>query len=296
MKPDKHPLAFIRLLIQKTGEDNLVAYAHQLTYSLFLAVFPFLIFLFTLIGYSNLDSAPILELLESALPANIYNLLASIVIDIVDQQRSGLMRVSVFLAIYAASAGFRAFMKGTNVALGLEEKRHFLLLYLISFVLVIIFATTVLISLIGIVFGGQILDLIKYYIPGLPLEQLIKVLRIVLPLLFVFIMILCSYVFVPSKRLQFRYALPGAVFSTSTWTIFTFAFQYYVDRFANYSRFYGVLGAMVAFMFWMLFTSLIFLIGVEWNAVLLIRKEIKYPFKRTFREWRDHLNNHTGKD
>lgn len=280
------PIAFIKLLIKRTEEDNLVAYAYQLTYSLLLAVFPFLIFLFTLIGYSNLDAAPILEFLRTALPDNSYHLIASIVLDIVDQQHSGLMSISVFLTIYSSSAGFRAFMNGTNIALGLKDTRHFLIKYLLSFFYVLLFALTILLSLIGIVFGQQILNLITYYIPQLPLENLLKVLRIVLPLSFVFLLILFFYVFVPVKRLRFRYAFPGALFFTGTWSVFTFAFQYYVDQFGNYSRFYGTLGAVIALMLWLLLTSQILLIGAEWNAVLLEMKQVERPFIYDLRHWK----------
>ena len=46
-------------------------------------------------------------------------------------------------------------------------------------------------------------------------------------------------------------------------------FQYYVNNFANYSRFYGTLGAVVALMLWLSLTSIIMLIGVEINALLM---------------------------
>ncbi|QSX07544.1 YihY/virulence factor BrkB family protein [Alkalibacter rhizosphaerae] len=291
MMSQKKPVSFIKLLLQRTGEDNLIAYAYQLTYSLMLAVFPFLIFLFTLVGYSNLDSGPILEFLRTALPLNIYELIASIVIDIVDQQRSGLMSISVVLAIYSASAGFRAFMRGTNVALGLSDQRHLVKRYLLSLLLVVLFAVTILLSLLGIVFGQQILDLITAFIPRLPLENLLKILRILLPLAFIFFLILCFYVFVPAKRLRFRHALPGAIFSTVTWSLFTFAFQYYVNQFSNYSRFYGALGAVVALMLWLLLTSEILLIGVEWNAVLLEINQVEEPFNRPLKYWNHFQKN-----
>jgi membrane protein len=277
------------MLGQRADKDHMVAYAYQLTYSLLLAVFPFLIFLFTLIGYSNLDSAPILELLQSTLPKNIYELIASVVIDIVDRQRSGLMSLSVFLAVYAASAGFRAFMKATNEALGLKEERNIVTIYLLSLFFVILFALTILLSLIGIVFGQQILDLITHYIPTLPLENLLQILRILLPVAFVFFLILNFYIFVPAKRLRFRYALPGAAFSTITWIVFTFVFQYYVDQFSNYSRFYGALGAVVALMLWLLLTSQILLLGVEWNAVLMELKEVDNPFYGHFKHWSTYI-------
>ncbi len=272
------PKKFLLALLKRIDEDNIVAFAYQLTYSLLLAVFPFLIFLFTLIGYSDLDSSAILSTLDSSLPDNVFNMINDIVTDIVDSQRGGLMSLSVFLSIYAASGGFRAFMKGTNKALGISDERFLPLKYLLSIFWVILFALTILLALIGIVFGQQLLDLASYYFPGLPFEGLIKLLRIILPVSFIFILILAFYIFVPAKKVKFRHAFPGAIFSTFTWTVFTLVFQKYVDNFANYSRFYGALGAVIALMLWLLLTSLILLLGVELNAMLIETKNIDDPF------------------
>ena len=272
------PKKFLLALLKRIDEDNIVAFAYQLTYSFLLAVFPFLIFLFTLIGYSDLDSSAILSTLDSSLPDNVFNMINDIVTDIVDSQRGGLMSLSVFLSIYAASGGFRAFMKGTNKALGISDERFLPLKYLLSIFWVILFALTILLALIGIVFGQQLLDLASYYFPGLPFEGLIKLLRIILPVSFIFILILAFYIFVPAKKVKFRHAFPGAIFSTFTWTVFTLVFQKYVDNFANYSRFYGALGAVIALMLWLLLTSLILLLGVELNAMLIETKNIDDPF------------------
>jgi membrane protein len=273
-----NPKNFIFAFVKRIDEDDIVAFAYQLTYSLLLAVFPFLIFLFTLIGYSDLDSRAILSTLDSSLPDNVFNLINDVVTDIVENQRSGLMSLSVFLSIYAASGGFRAFMKGTNKAMGLKDERSLPLKYLFSIFWVILFALTILLALIGIVFGQQLLDLASYYFPNLPFEGLIELLRIILPISFIFILILAFYIFVPAKKVKLRHAFPGAIFSTFTWTLFTLIFQKYVDNFANYSRFYGALGAVIALMLWLLLTSLILLLGVELNAMLIERKNIEDPF------------------
>ncbi|SHF06186.1 YihY/virulence factor BrkB family protein [Alkalibacter saccharofermentans] len=272
------PKKFLLALLKRIDEDNIVAFAYQLTYSLLLAVFPFLIFLFTLIGYSDLDSSAILSTLDSSLPDNVFNMINDLVTDIVDSQRGGLMSFSVFLSVYSAAGGFRAFMKGTNKALGINDERSLPLKYLLSIFWVVLFALTILLALIGIVFGQQLLDLASYYFPKLPFEGLVDLLRVILPVVFIFMLILAFYIFVPAKKVKFRYAFPGAIFSTFTWTVFTLVFQKYVDNFANYSRFYGALGAVIALMLWLLLTSLILLLGVELNAMLIETKNIDDPF------------------
>lgn len=264
---------FVKELLAKVKENDSIAYAYQLTYSLLLSLFPFLIFLFTLVPYMNLDSAEILLILEQNLPNEVYDLVAGIVVDVVDMQRGGLMSLSVVLAVYSASAGFRAFMKGTNRAMGIHDHRNIVVKYILSISLVVLFAVSILLSLLGIVFGGQIIAAVTHYFPQIPLEGTINVLRLLLPVLLIFLLLSAFYVIIPNRKMTFTGAFPGAAFATVSWVVFTLVFQYYVDNFSNYSRFYGTLGAVVALMLWLLLTSIIMIFGAEINAIVLERRE-----------------------
>lgn len=271
-------LYFLKMLFKRVTEDDSLAFAYQLTYSLLLAFFPFLIFLLTLVGYSSIDSSEILSRMQGVLPGEVYKLTAGIVTDVVDQQRGELLGISVFLAAYTASGGFRAFMKGTNKAMDMEDKRNILVKYLISIIWVILFAATIIMALVGIVFGNQILSLISAYFPFLPLEGIIQVVRFAIPIGMIFILFVLFYMFVPARNVRVRYAFPGAMFATLGWLIATFAFQVYVDNFSNYSRLYGTLGAVVALMLWLLITSMIMLLAAEINALLIELKRVEEPY------------------
>ncbi len=270
-------LRFIGLLIKRIQQDSISAYAYHLSYNLLISFFPFLIFLMTLVGYANLDASAILSPLETYFPKAVYELVTDIVIDIVDQQRDGLMSLSVLLAIYTASRGFRAFMDGTNRAMRFPEKRNFIIRYLLSIISVILFAITIVLALLGIVFGQQIINLLDRNPSFVVIEDLLLVFRIIIPLILIFVLFLAFYMFVPAKNLCFRCAIPGATFTTLSWTVFTLLFQYYVNTYANYSKFYGTLGAVIALLLWLLLTSMIMLYGVEINALLLDLEIIKDP-------------------
>lgn len=265
---------FIKDLLEAIRKDDIAPYAHQLTLSLILAFFPFVMFLFTLVGFFNLDASAILDTFKRVLPQSVYPFLSEIVIDIVDRQRGGLLSLSIGLAIYSASGGFRAFMKSSNRVTGLEEKRNILIRYLLSIVWVVLFALTIVVVLVTLGFGKQILSLLDESLPRIPLSGLIHVLRLVVPLVMTLLVLTLFYMHGPSERIPFKYALPGSVFTTVVWALLTFAFQYYVDNMANYSRFYGAIGALIALLIWLQLISTILLIGVEINAVRMTRHGI----------------------
>ena len=263
------PVNFIKLLKKRCVEDQISEYAYHITYSLLLSFFPFIIFLMTLIGYMDLDSSVVLTALENYFPQNVYLLVSEIITDVIDKQRDGLMSFSILFSVYAASGGFRAFVNASNRAMRVKEERHIILLYLQSFFWVVLFAFVILLSLAGIVFGEQILNLVYRYYKPYGNNKLLHIFRVIIPEIMIFVLFLCFYMFVPARKVCFKCAITGTVLTTSSWIIFTMLFQLYVNNYANYSRFYGTLGAVVALLLWLLLTSTIMLIGVEINALLM---------------------------
>jgi membrane protein len=83
------------------------------------------------------------------------------------------------------------------------------------------------------------------------------------------------YHFGTPRTHSWRYALPGAAMATLMWFLSTLVFGWYVTRHANYTRFYGSLGAGIALLVWLYIISLSILIGAEFNAQLFPKKEIR---------------------
>jgi len=274
----KNGMKFIKGFLDKINKDDSIAYAYQLTYGLLLSIFPFLIFLMTLIAYLGLDTSYILDFMETSFPEDIFELMSGPVADLVKNQRGGLLSASVFLAIYTSSGGFRAFMKGMNKSMGFTDHRGFFYKYLISILWVVQLATTILVALVGIVFGKQILGLITSYFPNFPAEGVIDILRILVPVALLFGILSLAYMFIPVKNIKFKYAFPGAISSTLLWITVTFVFQFYINNFANYSRFYGTLGAVIGLMLWLSFTSIIMILGSSLNSYLIQVKNVENPY------------------
>ena len=108
---------FIIYFIVKIRDDDIFALAAQLAYYLILSFFPFLIFLLTLIGFSNLDSMEVLGALRAMLPTSAFELIYSVIIEVIEKQNTGLLGASLLLVIWSASSAFRAVIKGINKVL-----------------------------------------------------------------------------------------------------------------------------------------------------------------------------------
>jgi membrane protein len=79
---------------------------------------------------------------------------------------------------------------------------------------------------------------------------------------------LLVYMNVPNRKSKVRYELPGAIFSTIVWMVYSWAFSFYISNYANYSVTYGSLATIVIFILWLYVTMNIVFVGAEIIGVL----------------------------
>ncbi|HAT4319626.1 TPA: YihY/virulence factor BrkB family protein [Clostridium perfringens] len=267
---------FLVMFIKKIGDDDIFALGAQLAYYMVLSFIPFLMFLMTLVGFSHLNSDAVLNLLSNVMPTEAFNLIQSTVIEIVDREQTGLLWISIALAIWVSSSGFKAVIKGLNKAYGVKETRSYIKLKLISMIYTILLALIVIATLFLFVFGDVIGD---FFMKVLEHPEFIyyiwNILRYVVVILIMILFFMFLYNATPCVRLGWLEVIPGAVITTLGWISISYIFAYYVNNFSNYSRLYGSLGAVFMFMTWMFITSMILILGGEINAVLAEKNRLK---------------------
>lgn len=264
---------FIIYFIVKIKNDDIFALAAQLAYYLILSFFPFLIFLLTLIGLSNLDSMEVLGALRAMLPTSAFELIYNVIIEVIEKQNTGLLGASLLLVVWSASSAFRAVIKGINKAYGLNENRSFIKRAFIAIICTFSLAFVILLTLILLVFGGLIGNLIASYLPHpIIVYRIWNFLRYIL-VIFMMILIFASiYRYTPSKRLKWKEVFPGAIACTVGWLVVSLGFSFYINNFSNYSKIYGGLGAVIILITWLYLTSIILITGGEINSIIVIRK------------------------
>lgn len=265
----KRLVIFIIKFIKKIFDDDILGFGAQLAYHLVLAFVPFLIFLMTLIGYSNLNSEDVLIFLAKVMPTAAFELIQSTVVEVVDVQQGGLLWLSIILAIWVSSSGFSAVIKGLNRAYGVKETRSYIRLKISSMIYTVLLAVTILATLFLFVFGDVIKNMLGHIFANAQVVMTIwnisRYLIIVIVLIGVFAFL---YNVTPCIRLGWSDVIPGAAITTLGWVVTSLVFAYYVNNFSNYSRLYGGLGAVFILMTWIFISSVILLLGGEINAAL----------------------------
>lgn len=272
----KQGVVWLITLVKRFINHEITYLSGQLAYSLMFCFFPSLIFLLTLIGKSSIDTRSVLIFLESVLPTNSYELIHSTVIEVLTKSRTDLLAISGLLSIWSGAGGVRAIIKGLNKAYEQKEKRHFIKIFILSFLGFIGFVVLILFSLFLIVFGEHIGRLVvSMFDFPIVFKHAWDWFRYIMALISLIVMFIIMYHFAPSKKLGFKEVLPGAIFSALGWIISSQIFAFYVNNFTNYANIYGGLGGIIALLLWLYITSMVILIGGEINGLQDLKRSKK---------------------
>ncbi|WP_339313596.1 YihY/virulence factor BrkB family protein [Paenibacillus sp. FSL M7-0896] len=270
---------FIKQLWVKINDDDVQGIAAQLTYYLILSLFPFLIFIMTLIGYANISLEKNIQQLEQIMPAEAISIIEEILQDVSAGRSQTLLSFGMLATLWAASKGINAIIKGLNRAYEIDESRAFWKIRGIALLATLTIGFVVLLSILLLVLGSWLKTQV-FLLVDLPygFQKLWDLLQYAIPLLVMFIVFTLLYWIAPSRRLALREVMPGALFTTIGWITTSILFSVYVNQFSDFSKTYGSLGGVTVLLIWLYISSFIILAGGEINAVLLNRKVKSMPF------------------
>lgn len=245
------------------------ARAGSVSFSFFMALFPFLLFVLNLIPFipiANFDSV-LLEFIEALLPQDTHVFFTSIFHDIQSKPRGGLLSsvfvLSVFLTANGVSAIFGSFEESYHVKL----TRNFFRQYLIAIGVSVLLAFLLLLAVaVFVFFELYFLRNLSDYIPGT--FNWIRTGQLFFFVVLAYFSISTLYFFGTVEGKITRFFSPGAFLTTLLLIVSTYLFGIYVDRFSNYNQLYGSIGALLLFMLYTWINSILLLLGFELNATL----------------------------
>jgi membrane protein len=244
--------------------------ASSIAFKFFIAIFPAIIFLFTIIPYIPIVNFQevLMQTIHGMLPQNFYNIVESTIKDIVMRQHGSLLSVGFFLTIYFSMNGIMGMITAFNSTTHSIETRSTVKKYLVSFFLVLIIAFILLLTIAAIVGGTSGLNyLVEHKILERSLTYyLLRYGKWILIIFMLFFAISCMYYLAPARKTRFRFISAGSTLATILFLLTTLGFNYYVNNFAKYNALYGSIGTLIVIMMWLYFNALVLLIGFELNA------------------------------
>jgi membrane protein len=249
--------------------------ASSLAFNFFLALFPSIIFVFTLIPYIPIDhfQKSLFDLLQNIMPKSVFIATEDTITDIINNQHRGLLSLGFVSALYFSTNGFNAMINAFNETYHEIETRNFFMKRLVSLFMVVftVFMLTAAIALI-ILFEIGFQNLFHTHKMAYHLIMFGKWL-----VLFgiCFCLISFNYYIGPKQKKRWYFFSAGSMFSTVLIIIASFAFGYYVNHFGKYNKLYGSIGTLIVVMMLIYINSFILLLGFDLNASIQTAKKNK---------------------
>lgn len=277
---DGQPLwEVIYFLVKGFGKSALTVRASSISYNMFLALIPALIFFFSALAYLPIPdfSHELLKLLKEIMPDNAYITVRSTIVDIIQHKRAGLLSFGFISTLYFATNGMNALITAFNATELTYDNRNWFQRRLIAFILLIIFSLFIILAVTLLVFSRSFFNFLieqDFLKPGI-IYFILVLAKWLIVLASFFFSISFLYYFAPARKSKFRIISVGSTTATILVLLISMGFSYYVNHFGQYNKVYGSLGTLIVLMLWMYFNSLALLIGYEMNWTIRHTKNKK---------------------
>ncbi|MCD6367219.1 MAG: YihY/virulence factor BrkB family protein [Bacteroidales bacterium] len=244
--------------------------AASIAFHMFLAIFPGIIFLFTLIPYFPVDNMEqeIMGVLSGIMPDYAFLTFKETIGDLLTNQRGGLLSISVLTTLYFSINGVNNLIATFNSSALITEKRSWWKQRLVSLTLTIILSLLIALAT-TLIIGSR--SAVNYLVDlGVVKENWVLYLlfagKWILVILLFYFSISVLYFAAPSKRKKWKFFSVGSSVATLSSILFSLGFSNYVNHFGKYNKFYGSLGAIIVLLLWIYFLAIVLLIGFELNS------------------------------
>ena len=275
-KGGKISLYFIlKTFVQKLSQGDLLERANAVAFSFTVAIFPAILFLFTLTPYihqwiPSVDNESIMAFIGQILPPNMYSVVESTVFDIISHSRGDLLTFGFILSLFLATNGTMSLITAFNSRYKMAHKRRsYLKTRLVATWLTVLLAFVVIASIVLLVVGEY---LVTYLIDHAPIDisnftiYALLVTRFIVLFIVFWVAISSLYYFGPEVQSNWSFFSYGSFIATICCLGASYGFSFYLTTFGTYNKLYGSIGVMIAMMIWIMIISVILLVGYELNA------------------------------
>lgn len=244
--------------------------ASAIAFSFFIAFFPFVIFLFTLIPYIPIKNFQneLFMLLQQVVPEGVFVTIEDTLTDILMQPRGDLLSLGFFMALIFSTNGLASMMSAFDATIHTIYRRSWLSQRLAATILLLILSVLLTVA-IALLTGGQ--SLIQYLDNRDILRDSFTIYLLtfgkwVIVISLFFFAYSFLYYMAPAKKTKWRFISAGGTLSTVLSIITIAGFTYYINNFSQYNKLYGSIGTLLIILLLMYVMSLILLVGFELNA------------------------------
>jgi len=240
-----------------------------ISFRLFLAFFPAMILLLSIIPFTPLETGEVLKSLEMLFPVQAVELFEQTVADLINQRQGTLISVGVILLLFYASSSVNSILLSFGESPHVPGRPHWLLYRLLSVLLLFVLSILLGLAVFLIGFSGDVINWMDAHewinaeaIPWLTLARW--------TLSFGLVYATVNILFHAGSGAMKRWGVVnvGATVATLLLVLTTWTFSWIIGQFSSYNSLYGSLGTLMLTLVWLNSSSSILLLGFELNAAV----------------------------
>lgn len=269
----------IKLFIFGLRDGIMAMRASSIAFNFFLAVFPTILFFFSIIPYIPIKDFDVLlmDSLQNFMPTYAYATIKSTVEDIVSRPQGGVLSIGFFMTLYFATNGINSIIEAFNQTSHAIETRSWFKQRLISMLLLLIISVLTIVSIALISLNTFMMNWLEDFglFPGTFSYYLVVVGKYIILLGLVYFTYSFIYFLGPSKKQKFRFFSYGSTVATFLVALSTVGFNFYINNFSKYNALYGSIGTLIIVLMWIYIFAFVTIIGFEINASIMRSKSQK---------------------
>ena len=294
------PFRFLWRVYQQVWEDNVLVWASALAYSWLFAIFPFILFLLTLIPYlpaqAKQSARHAIEHAIAQLPGSesgdattrstsssfsarqtVETFVVPRMNRMLDHPQQGLLSIGLIITLWAASGGMATTMAALDKCYDVKKPRPFYFSRPIAILMTVVVASMILVVVALIPIGTLVRNWTLNHTSILRIETLVSSFngaivfafdfsRWIIALILMFLALAIIYHFGRSFHGKWRWITPGAVFCVVVWVVLGMGFRYYIERWGKYNETYGTVGGVAILLLLFYLDAVVLLVGAEINS------------------------------
>lgn len=255
-------------IIKRFFKERFFDQAAQNAYYMLLSVLPFLLVVLSIVQFLPVQEASILALLRPFVPEESFRLIEQSVQSMLYKSHGKLLVLSALAALWTTSVAVQSFARSLDLANRRLYQQPLWVNIIRNIGVTILFMLIVPMSLFLPLIDKLLHTVIAYYDVLDAWEGWLYIwpnIKWGLGTFFLFLFFLLFYQLMPTGKMKWKEALPGAILSAFGWQFVSLLFGEYVSR-VDYSRLYGQLAGIIMLVLWFYLTAVIIILSGLLNA------------------------------
>ncbi len=259
-------------------QGALTSRAGGVAFSFFMALFPFALFILTLIPFIPIEGFQegFMQFIDQALPPKTSESVDLVLQDIANNKYGGLLSFGFVLSMFLMTNGINSLFGGFEYTYHKIQTRSILKQYFVSFAVSLVLALLLLLTVAVIIYFKIAIDNLTER--GYVSDELfwIEIGRYIIVFAMLFTTVGLFYFFGTKEGRIISFFSPGAILTTLLIIVNFKIFGIYIKKFAQYNELYGSIGTLLVLMLFIWLNSIILLLGFELNAAIIgLKKKFK---------------------